>query len=440
MSFEKEYDDGDGDGRNGDGDRDGPAAGESTKVAYALVRAPGFTGTARLPLPFTIGASSACDVIINSEAVAPAAILVTGPVGRRSAGLALYDVSGSAVGKPGTTARAARYGISIAGPVYGAPEASSLTRLGREALAREAAVFSRFSPGLRRLAGGKLPQPLRLGLWAVAAAARVALPFAATSDFGRQAEDLSGHEIALKAFDVNPERIGATPDFPDLRKGFTAVFDDAKRLKPGTDLILRFNANGLDNLGELQLAMNGVEVFSSAADPGCIDAFCEQRVRIPAKAIKEGKNVLKATHSPEDSSYLVKDVQLRALLELTPARRAAVDRLWASARRAYDERGIVPENLLAARSELAKLDQLLLESSGMEETAVQALVLKGAIEKEFERLTADLEFKADQAAQLGKYEHAQDLLRRLLSLYPDATSDEHLAVKQRLDELKELAP
>ena len=399
---------------------------------YVRVRTARDRRARRLSLPLTVGASGLADIIVNSSAVAPCAVVV------EAQGGALRFVDPH-LGSLVDAGRLARYGVQIVGPIAGHARAPGPLQKIAEGLAEERAWIARRPPIMRGLLGGALRQKLRLTVWVVAALATVvwlakppqALPPPA---------DLSVKEIKLTPGSIQTSRIAASDHYPQFRRGFTMGFLGAEPLVVGEAALLRFVAAGLDQRAELTLAVNGRRVYQSAADPSCLDVGCPVQVVVPAGVIKAGKNLLVGTHEPASSAWLIRDVLLVPLSDLTPERRAAAEAEYLRAQRFYDERGIVHDNLVQARAELQRLDRLLVGAKGVDELRTRATTLHDEVSRALAQLEADLEFRTSQAMQLNRLNQVETHLKELLELHPDVTTPEHQELRRRIAALKELQP
>lgn len=402
---------------------------------YLLFRMRGERGVQRRTLPLTIGAGGECDVIVNTASAAPLAYVVhTDAAGR----LACYNVK-SGEHQPVDAVRA--FGLQIIGSGKGAaPAKTGLPGGVAEALQREAAWFDRLetpSPKLKRLLGASLPQPLRLGAWGLAAAALAALLVWANGEPSHP--DLSTTPLTMTFGSPRLEIIGASPVRHGYERGATLTFDAPK--SAGTQsALLSFKTMALNKPKELSLRLNGRDIYASEVDPACIDAQCVKQIQVPKGAVLAGKNVLQVIHDQSAGSYMMQAILIEPLPAMSLEERELADRWMQLARRFYDERGIVTDNLLAARIHIEKTIDLLGRRAVSNETEGRlavAKVLQQEIAGELDQAIKDAWADVGVNERLGRPDEATKSLNVLLRLYPNPSSPEHQAVKAKLDALKE---
>lgn len=389
--------------------------------------------TARLSLPVAIGSSRLCDVIVNSTALpAVSLVLDAGEDGQ----LAITDA------RRGTLAgddRLAALGLTVIGPLAGQPDAGSKRQDLAETLLAERGRFARLPGGVRTLLGGFLPQKVRLGAWLAVPVVGIIALASLTREAPVVVEDLSAKKNALTPGGIVAGSVGAVPGYPAFRKGFTFAFTPNEALPAGSEGVLYFDVKDADEKGELEVYVNERKLWTSTALPECVNTFCRTIIAVPAGLIVAGENVIRAQHQPEGSSYLLKNILLTAAAVPTPERKAQISMVYQRAKRAYDERAIVLQNLVTAREELDRLDKLLIGAKESDGVRSDAALLRKATEDGIEKTTDELTFTAEKAVQLGKHDQAEKQYKELLSLYPEADDKIRLAIQKRLREIKEMA-
>ncbi len=402
--------------------------------SYALVTVRGSAARHRVSLPVKIGTSGASDVIVNVEALADHAYTLSS----RDRKLCLVrEPSGEMVDL--STLR--HLGLAVQGPIrFVDGDKRKTTRLVVEALSNEQAWFQKLPSAARRWLGGNLPQRARLALWGLAV---IGLAAFALHGKDEVTNDLSAEPLSLKFDTVRSESVGANPKNPDFAKGYengvTFVVDLPKTAK-GQTLLLSFGAAGLNIGKELALEVNGHKVFESEAEAECAQDFCDKSVRLGTKVLKTGKNKLHFAHNQVESSYFVSHLHLRTLPVLKELEAEQMQRWFELAQRSYDERGIVPENLVTAKGYVQKVSKMAGERDGPLEVPAKAKVLENDIDLAFKKVTSDLWTAYAMHEKLGKKLEMEQTLGQLLKLFPDARSDEHAGIIEKLEALKEQKP
>lgn len=405
---------------------------------YLLFRLRGQRGLKRRTLPLTVGTAGECDVVLHAASSAPLAYVVHSDQAGR---LVCYNVK-TAAAEP--TSAIKDFGIEILGVGRGtAPAQGAMRTSVGEALQREAAWFAgveRLPPRLKRLLGERLPQPLRLGAWA----AGLALLGAGVVWMSGEPTypDLSKAPLTMTFGTPRLEIVGASATRHGYERGATIKFEAPKKVATASTL-LSFKSMALNKPKELKLYVNGQEVYVSNVDPACVSSECVKQVQVPKGVVKPGNNVLELKHDPAAGSYMVQAILIEPLPAISLEERELVDRWTQLARRFYDERGIVTDNLLQARIHVEKTIDLLGRRSPGEDTEgrlAAARVLKQEIDVELERAIKDAWADVGVHERLGRPEEASKALGILLRLYPDPSSPEHQTVKAKLEALKEPTP
>lgn len=397
---------------------------------YALVSTRGSKQSHRVSLPARIGVTGDNDVIVNVQALADHAFTLSVAGGKL---VLSKGAKGEAVGLHTLK----NLGLVARGPIKGGAQGRRAVRLAREVLGREKAWFQGLPLVAQRWLGGGLPQGLRLAAWTSAVAALGALVLIAPET---KIPDLSKEPVEFAFDTVKGDTFGANPknaDFPrGYEKGITFEVEVPKEQK-GHPLVLSFRVAGLNIGKEIQLKVNGKQVYESAAETDCAQDVCAKSVRIDGALVKGGLNKLFFQHNEPQSSYFVAKLHLRPLPALNDLEREQLDHWLELAQRAYDERSIVPENLVTAKTYVAKLDKLASERDGVGEIAAKAQILAGEVDKAFAATVQEYWTAYATADKLGNKLDTEQALNQLLKLYPDARSEEHADVMEKLEALKE---
>lgn len=401
--------------------------------AYALVTAPGVRQRRRLRLPVTIGSSTACDVIVNSAAVAPLGYVVYSEKGVLHA---FHNASSREV--PLRSLKA--LGIELVGPIAGEAKTSGRAMPApREFLAKEAARFDRLPSAVRTALLGSLPQKARLGVWGFAFTLGIAL----LTGVGQEAPpalDLADDAKEL-AFDaIFTQTVGASPKNPDFVKGYekgvTFVLD-----MPAVDAslasLMSFDVAGL-NLGhELILKINDKVVLQTEAEGACAQESCSKSLRLEQGLLKPGQNKIVFEHTRPESSYFLARIHVRSLPPMKAEETQQAARWLEIAERAYAERQIVPDNVVTAGRFAEQVLKLARERDGAKDVESRAAALKREIDVAHVAMAKALwdEFAVNE--RLERRPEQERVLDHLLRLYPDPAAPEHARVREKLEELKE---
>lgn len=399
--------------------------------AYALVTTRGSKQSHRVSLPARIGVSGKNDIIVNVQALADHAFTLTVSGNKL---VLVREPKGDAV----DLHTLKNLGLTAKGPIRGdAVDQGSAKRALREVFGREKAWFQSLPRMAQRWLGGALPQGLRLGAWTSAAAALVALSLSAPE---QAAPDLSKAAVDI-AFDVvKSDTFGANPKSPDFAKGYEKGITfqvDVPKDQKGRPLVFSFRLAGLNIGKELELKVNGKPVFETAAEAECAQDVCAKSVRIDGKFVKAGTNTLFFKHNEPQSSYFVAKLHVRPLPALNDLEKQQLDHWLELAQRAYDERGIVPENLVTAKSYVGKLIKLASERDGVSDVAAKALILESDVDRAFAATSEEYWTAFAFAEKLGNKLDMEQSLNQLLKIYPNARSEEHADIMEKLQALKE---
>lgn len=401
-----------------------------TPAAYALISARGSGKGHRVALPARIGASGASDIIVNVQALPDHAFTLTAGKG----GLVLVREPN---GQPVSLGMLKNLGLSAKGPIRGSAEVGGTGRLIREALGKEQAWFANLPTAARRWTLGFLPQPLRLLAWGGLLAGAVTL---AAVQEERAPTDLSEIAVELKFDTVKSDTLGANPKNPDFMKGYengVTFAVDVPKAQQGKALLLTFDLAGLNIGKELTLGFNGKGIYQTAAESACAQDVCAKSIRVDGKHVKSGENLIRFVHNNPESSYFVGKVHLRPLPGLSDLESQQLDHWYTLAQRAYEERGIVPENLVTAKTHVGKLTKLASERDGVSQILPKAKILEQEIDKAFAATTGELWTAYGFAEKLGNKADMEAALNQLLKLHPNARSEEHADIVEKLQALKE---
>jgi hypothetical protein len=401
---------------------------------YALVTTRGSKQAHRVALPARIGVTGKNDIIVNAQSLADHAFTLTSSKG----GLVLLrEPKGEAI----NLGALKNLGLSAKGPIRGdAVQGGGAGRFVREALGREKAWFDGLPGVARRWLGGFLPQPVRLGVWTSGVAAVLALALAAPEQTYR---DLSREPLVLKFDTVRSETVGANPKNLDFVRGYEngVTFEvEVPEANEGHPLLLSFGLAGLNIGKELQLRFNGKQIFESDAEAECAQDFCAKSVRVDGRNVKAGTNVIEFKHKAKESSYFIAKMHVRPLPPLTELEIQQLAHWLGLAQRAYDERGIVPENLVSAKNYVSKLTKLASERDSASEAAAKAKILEGEIDKAFAQTVDEYWTAYKFAEKLGNKLDMEQALHQLLKLHPNPKSEEHADIIEKLQALKEQKP
>lgn len=399
--------------------------------AYALVSTRGSKLGRRVPLPARIGVSGKNDIIVNVQALADHAFTLTAAGGKL---VLVREPKGEAV----DLHTLKNLGLVAKGPIRGdVAVEGGMARTVREALGREKAWFQGLPGVAQKALLGMLPQGLRLAAWASALGGLVVLGLSAPE---ATRLDLSKQPIELTFDAVKSDTLGANPKSADFVKGYEQgiTFNvDVPAEQKGHPLVFSFQVAGLNIGNELELKVNGKKAYASAAEADCAQDVCVKSLRIDGKLVKAGNNVLQFKHNEPQSSYFLAKLHVRPLPALSDVEREQLEHWFGLAQRAYDERNIVPENLVTAKSYASKVTKLASERDGVEAVSSKAQILEAEVDRAFAATVQEYWTAHATAEKLGNKADMEQALGQLLKLYPNARSEEHAEVMEKLQELKE---
>lgn len=381
----------------------------------------------RIPLPALVGSDPACDIIINAHAVDARAYAIH----RQGKALQIVHLkSGKQVGPEALQ----RFGIQVSSPLRSPNKTLRGGSTWRELVAKEDLWLSRQPRWLRLGLGGAMQQHRRFAIWGlIASVVMVSTLAPSTTD----AIDYSKTPIAIQMDHVSSAIIGVTTQRAGYENGalLTVVANaDQARLAH----LLSFRAAKLDMGKELRIFTTAGLVYESEAMPNCIKQFCEIKVRIPAGFLQEGNNEIQLVHDPAGEFYIIGDILLRPLPKITPDEIIRVKRWEKIANRAYNERKIVPENLVQVKRELDQAIDFLDTRAGGDTIRARIEAFRSEAEDAFRSEVKDRWAKVDINQKLKNFESAQFHLDRLRGLFPDTSSKEHQAVQNRISRIKEM--
>ena len=386
--------------------------------------------TRRILLPFAVGSSPLCDVVIRSKAIAPC-LFTAHDNGAEQIRLSLADGQ-----TPFAKERLQHYKMTVEGPYSGDAKKLSLKARFDECLAKERKLGENLSLATRTLLGYRLPQTPRLLMHLAIAAAMVVYGLKV---FDRPTNtDRAPQPVPTKVVLGTPTRTAFVSNGKDslLSAGFDLTMSlDEERSLPES-LVMEFRTKGLITAEALSIIWNDKVIWSSKPRSECLKTYCTERLEIPGNHLLGGLNSIKFDHHPPSQPYVVDSVFISGKRELSAFEKAALSHHLKVARRFYDERHIVDSNLIRARRELAAIDRLLIGVSDLEEERATAKLLRISVEDDFEAVVGDLSFRIEQAAKLTKYREAIALGEHLLTLYPDAHGKSYQGIKQYLDQLR----
>lgn len=400
-------------------------------AAYARVRLAGERQVYRLPLPFTVGTSPLCDVIVNVYGLAPVGRIVTAERGK----ISVQSEQGSSLPMPSALSD---LGIHVTGPIAHAGSGRAFKTRCLELAAWEHETFARAPDAVYRFAGGSWSQKKRLSVWGAGLCLVLATGVAGLM-LPARVNDLSQQAIPLIAGQLHVETIGSSK----TRYGYERGATYAVTLPSTVTQLLSFEVGGLSDAEELTLLVNGHTAAVWHAEAECVESFCQKAVRLAAEVLLAGDNTLQFIHRG-DSPYLLRKVLVSPLPVLDAAELASVDTWLAAARRAYDDRHILADNLVDADRLLKRAAALLgtrdLEQPAARQSAAVVTALSRDVDAELAGAVHDLWFKAEKHARLRERDAAQRVLATLLRLFPDPKDSAHLRATAMLKSLEEMRP
>ena len=386
--------------------------------------------TRRIPLPFAVGSSPLCDVVIRSKAIAPCLFVAqTDTKGQ----LNLIEASSQTSFPRG---RLLHYKLSINGPYCGNPEKLSIKTRLLEWLTWEKQLGNSLSQFSKTLLGYRLPQLPRL-IMQLAFVGALIIYSGRALDNPSEAQPTAQPKSALLTFGTPLSTSFQSSGANDpLSKGFDlTLILDGNNLEPEF-LIMEFRTKGIGADRGLIVQWNGVDIWASKARPECLTIYCTERLEIPNDKLATGLNTITFHHLDPDQPFEVDSLFVTAIRQLSAFEKAALEHHLKVAQRFYDERHIVHSNLIRARAELETIDRLLVGVTDQEAQRAAAKHLRNSVETDFEAVVGDLTFRIEQAARLTKYNEAIALGDHLLTLYPNADGAAYQNIKRYLDQLR----
>jgi hypothetical protein len=375
---------------------------------YALFRLLPDHALHRLQLPFTIGTTAEHDILLNRPHLPERlSLLVTSVKG----GILVKDLpKGEEL--PGD--ELLRLGIMMLGAVRGttAPPHSLL----KEALVHENYWFNRLPWLLQRVLGLGLRTPLRhlmwlaLGVLLVVGVPQVA-PKSSTADLSRQPIALSFGAEDEKSYGMSTE-LGTA-----YKNGVTFSFV-APRGVAAKPVVISYQVQGLAHEKELEVLVNEHSVAVSTLKNQCLAAGCRESIPLVAGKMRPGKNLLFFRHHRPATPYVISSVAVKLMEPLSAHEKGKIDLWMSEARRFYQDRLIVPENLVSAMDKAKDARALALSRSGTAEQRVQIELFLEEAGRQFYHQVKEVERNLYLAQKMEKWDEAQSQLRLLKKYYP----------------------
>ena len=405
-----------------------------TVVTVTSHEGKGSSARHRLRLPLSVGAAASNGLIINARNLRPEAYRINAVEGC----LALQRCDDE-TDMPLSTL--SKLGLSLLGPIAGAPDQAAWRCFLGEGLAHEARFFGKLPKRVQRIFLGFLPQKVRLATGAMLAVLGLAIfshagdDAVTVPDWSEVPESLTFDAIRSETLAYHPRKI-ATYGY---EKGATFEVEAPAGIA-GTATLLSFNAAGLNVGKELTFKVNGQGVYESAAESDCAQDFCAKSVRIERGIVKPGKNIISIVHAAPKSSYFIAKLHLQALPALSATEAEEIRHRLDLARRSFDERNVTAENLVNARRQAASALKLATERDGGDVYEAQARVQKDEAEHALADETASLWSAVSIEEKVGKKIEVEQLLEQLLKLHPESGTEESDRIKDKILELKSTKP
>ncbi len=394
---------------------------------YALIHNKMAGQTQRIPLPAMVGSDERCDIIINAAAVRAFAYQID--TDGKSLQLTKVDT--------GATADATvlqRFGLQLAGPLPAKNQQLQPKSPWREGLAKEGMWFDRLPDTIALLTGGFLQQKWRFATWLTC----LALIFILMVERDvTKAVDLSEQPIAISVDEVSSQIIGYTVARQGYERGTTLAIE-MREQDAAFDQLISFQAAKLDVGGEVKFTFRDQTLVRSEPMPNCMKKFCPVTFRVPAGTFEAGQNLIRIEHDPDAGFYILGQLLVRPLPQISAEEIKRVERWEATANRAYNERDIVPKNLVHARRDLDQALDFLARRAGADDLRARLEAFRTEAEAAFANEVADRWARVDVNMKLKKYDIAEFHLGTLMDLHPDTSTAEHREIQNRLAELKEL--
>jgi hypothetical protein len=394
---------------------------------YVILKMKGQRST-KLSLPLIIGRSTACDVFINSEALAEPVVVSADANGLQGQRLTREEEFSLDNLKP--------LGIRVLGPLTRS-SSSIVTRFQYFAM-QEKDFVSRLPRVFAALLGNWLPERWSLAFRFALLGLAVCIIGFSTGDKASQANtvDKSRVAITLPFDELVTTPIGASHKRKGYEKG--AIFEvELSDSRKSDDLLLSFEAAGLNIGKELTITFNDHTIYESVVRPECIKSFCSLNLRISQNLVKANKQIIKISHINGKSSWFVSELLLVATPPISEVEREQVGRWMAIAERAFAEKEINPGNLVIVKRQLRQSRDFLKRKTGADTLSAKTEAFLREADAAFEQVSSDLWARARVAIKLKRFPEAIDHFHVLLRLYPDSSTREYRRIQEQLQTLKE---
>lgn len=396
---------------------------------FALVRTAAKSKWAVMTLPLTIGSQTDSDIVVNAptmRGVSKIALVDAGAV-------VLVDAQTQ---EKSTLADLKLFGIEIMGPFAENPgRLPGWRRSLRLALNRENHLFQVGYPHvLRKVLPGN--QSKRLGVMVAGLLVAFSL-YASMPDSNSDAPDLSTTAIAAKHGNIVKLGIKSTGSSMSYAKGVTISFSPVET-SDAKQHVLTINVAGLDLANELSVQINGKFLGSTAAQLNCVDSFCALDYAVPSSVLSTDGNMIHIIHNAPESSYEVKNVFFRTMEPATAEELELMQQLLASAERYHEERFLLAQNIRNALDAIEEIDRLLTTRTGVDGVKPKFAVMKAKIQKSFQDISSDLQFKLQKELKLNHSKPALAIVNDMLKLYPDPSTRQNsmlMLQKKKLEEV-----
>jgi hypothetical protein len=395
---------------------------------YVLISSKQQRQRIRLQLPATIGSNADDDIILNAASLDASAYLL-------SAAADELVFTHLATNQRTDGEQFKKFGLELAGPIFGqATKGRSLRQKIRELLSLEKSWTKNRSKLFQKILLVNCSQSLRF----LSFSAMVAL--SGYFLFGYPAnppQDLSKEPVVLTFDALFSETIGASKKRFGYENGITLALDAPESVRKQSTL-LSLDAGGLNFGEELKFVVKDKVVFATEADPNCSEEICTLQIPLALGVIAPGLNVITILHEPRESSYLIKNIHLLPTPVITELEIEKIEHLYTLAQRAYEDRELVPENLVSSQYDLKKALALLdsrQRSKGLTEELRNKIIVLA-----HESFAKDFWSKAEVATKLQNYQEAEKQLALLQRLFPDPLSEQYKLAQAKLDAIKEIQP
>lgn len=395
---------------------------------FALVRTSPKSKWTAMTLPVTIGSQTESDIVVN----APTMRGVSKIAAVDSNAIVLIDAQTQEIS---TLLDLKLFGIEMLGPFSENPvHMPSWRRSLHLGLNRENQLYRNRYPGFLRK---YLPvdQSKRLAVMSAIIVGSFGL-LAALPDSSDTVPDLSGSAIAAKHGNVVKLGIKSSGLSSSYAKGVTLAFSPAENVE-SKKLVLTMNVAGLDLANELSVQINGKFIGTTSAQLGCVDSYCALDYAVPAEILSPDGNTVRIAHSVAESSYEIKNIFFRTMEPATSEEIELVQQLLVSAERYYDERFLLVQNIRNAMDAVDEIERLVTTRTGIEALKPKFAVAKVKIQKSFQDISSDLQFKLQKELTLNHYKPAMSIVNDMLKLYPDPATRQNSMLMQQKKKLEE---